>query len=155
WGPLRVALYDVATGKVEMPDAMGIGRNVSPQWAPDGRGIAFVSDRNGVNNIFLYEMADGLSYQLTDFYTGVSGITPLSPTLSWSHNSDRLAFVYFEQGKYDVYSLSSPRLLKKEPWRDAKVTPAVIVARPEAAPAPAPVVERPSPVPAPGQGVQQ
>jgi Tol biopolymer transport system component len=138
WGPLRIGLYDVASGKVELPDALGIGRNVSPQWSADGEALAFVSDRNGVNNIFLYETADGQAWQLTDFYTGVSGITPLSPALSWSRDSDRLAFVYFEQGKYDVYTLSSPRLLKKEPWRGNQVNPAFIVTRPEAAPAAAP-----------------
>ena len=35
---------------------MDQGKNVSPQWAPDGRSIAFVSDRNGVSNIFLYDL---------------------------------------------------------------------------------------------------
>ena len=154
WGQLRVGLYDVASGKIDLPEGMGIGRNVSPQWSPDGQGIAFVSDRNGVNNIFLYELADGQSYQLTDFYTGVSGVTPLSPALSWSVGSDRLAFVYFEQGKYDVYSLSSPRLLKKEPWQGRKVTPALIVARPEAAPAGPSLVAQPVPS-TPGRGMAQ
>ncbi|HEX9895582.1 MAG TPA: BamA/TamA family outer membrane protein [Gemmatimonadales bacterium] len=154
WGPLRVGLYDVASGKIDLPEGMGVGRNVSPQWAPDGQGLAFVSDRNGVNNIFIYEVSEGLAYQLTDFYTGVSGITPLSPALSWSALSDRLAFVYFEQGKYDVYSLSSPRLLKKEPWREGKVTPAFIVARPEAAPA-GPALASRAPAAVPGRGLQQ
>jgi hypothetical protein len=155
WGQLRVGLMDVDTRKIELPEGMGVGRNVSPQWAPDGQGIAFVSDRNGVNNIFLYEMSDGQAYQLTDFYTGVSGVTPLSPALSWSSGSDRLAFVYFEQGEYDVYSLSSPRLLKKEPWKGNTITPALIVSRPEAAPAAPSLVQQPVLPAAPGRGIQQ
>ena len=60
----------------------GSGKNVSPQWAPDGRSIAFVSDRSGVSDIYLYDLGEGQIYQLTDFYTGVQGITPLSPVLS-------------------------------------------------------------------------
>ena len=80
---------------------MDVGRNTNPQWSPDGKSIAFVSDRNGVANIFLHDLADGQTYQLTDFYTGVQGITPLSPVLSWARQADRLAFVYFEQGRYE------------------------------------------------------
>src|ERR1051325_10831665 len=84
--------------------------------------VAFVSDRTGVPKIHLYEVGEGEVYQLTDFYTGVQGITALSPVLSWAHSADKLAFVYFEQGKYDVYTLTNPRNLKKQPWRpDASV----------------------------------
>src|SRR5690606_7515554 len=75
FGNWRVATYDLDMGTVRVLDGMDAGRNVSPQWAPDGQSIAFVSDRNGVANIFLYEVGTDLTYQLTDFYTGVQGIT--------------------------------------------------------------------------------
>lgn len=115
-GNMRIALYDIDTGAIELLNHMDQGKNVSPQWAPDGQSIAFVSDRNGVSNIFLYELREKLLYQLTDFYTGAQGITPLSPVLSWASQADRLAFVYFEKGKYDVYTLSNPRSLKRRPY---------------------------------------
>ena len=115
-GNMRIALYDIDTGAIELLDHMDQGKNVSPQWAPDGQSIAFVSDRNGVSNIFLYELREKSLYQLTDFYTGAQGITPLSPVLSWAAQADRLAFVYFEKGKYDVYTLSNPRSLKRQPY---------------------------------------
>ena len=63
---------------------MDEGKNVSPQWGPDGRSIAFVSDRNGVSNIFLYDFDAKNVFQITDFFTGAQGITPLSPVLSWA-----------------------------------------------------------------------
>ena len=81
---------------------------------------------------------------MTDFYTGVSGITPLSPALSWSAGSDRLAFVYFEQGKYDVYSVSSPRQLKKEPYQ-RRAAPALIAGPLGAGPARPVVTARAAP----------
>ena len=115
-GNMRIALYDLDTGTIELLDQMDQGKNVSPQWAPDGQSIAFVSDRNGVSNIFLYDLREKALYQLTDFYTGAQGITPLSPVLSWASQADRLAFVYFEKGKYDVYTLSNPRSLKRKPY---------------------------------------
>src|SRR5688500_2299321 len=115
-GNWRVALYDLDMSTVRVLDHMDVGRNVSPQWGPDGRSLAFVSDRNGVNNVFLYDFADSQVYQLTDFYSGVQGITPLSPVLSWARDADRLAFVYYENGKYDVYSIDKPRSLRREPY---------------------------------------
>jgi Tol biopolymer transport system component len=117
-GNMRIALYDLDMGSIRLLDQMDRGKNVSPQWAPDGKSIAFVSDRNGVSNIFLYELSQNVLYQITDFYTGSQGITPLSPVLSWAPKADRLAFVYFEKGTYDVYSLSNPRGLKRKPYRD-------------------------------------
>jgi Tol biopolymer transport system component len=116
-GNMRIALYDLDTGTIQLLDHMDRGKNVSPQWSPDGRSIAFVSDRNGVSNIFLYDLDEKAVYQLTDFYTGVQGITPLSPVLSWARDADRVAFVYFEKGKYDVYTLSNPRSLRREPYK--------------------------------------
>ncbi|MGH7535064.1 MAG: TolB family protein, partial [Gemmatimonadales bacterium] len=120
-GNFRIALYDLATGSVQVLNGMDQGKNASPQWAPDGRSIAFVSDRGGVSNVFLYDLDARDVFQLTDFYTGVQGITPLSPVLSWAPVADRLAFVYFEKGKYDVYALANPRSLKRTPY----VPPAV------------------------------
>jgi Tol biopolymer transport system component len=118
-GNMRIALYDLDTGTIRLLNHMDRGKNVSPQWAPDGKSVAFVSDRNGVSNIFLYELGNKALYQLTDFYTGTQGITPLSPVLSWAPQADRLAFVYFEKGKYDVYSITNPRALKRQPYVDA------------------------------------
>jgi Tol biopolymer transport system component len=117
WSNLRITLYHLDDGRIEVLPGMAHGRNSSPQWAPDGRSVAFVSDRDGVANLFLYDMADREVYQLTNFYTGIQGITPLSPVLSWAHGADRIAFMYFEMAKYDVYTLDNPRSLKREPWQ--------------------------------------
>ena len=117
WSNLRIALLNVADRKVEVLPNMDEGRNSSPQWSPDGQSIAFVSDRDNVANIFLYQLGDKEVYQLTNFYTGAQGITPLSPVLSWAHQADKLAFMYFEQGRYDVYAVDNPRSLKKAAWR--------------------------------------
>ena len=116
-GNFRLALYHLDTSRIETLAGMDAGQNVNPQWAPDGQSLAFVSERTGVANIFLYELANGESYQLTDFYTGAQGITPLSPILSWARQADKLAYVYYQNGDYDVYVMPNPRGLKKQPWR--------------------------------------
>src|SRR5467141_901614 len=124
FGKLRIALLHLESGVIETLGHMTEGKNINPEWAPDGRSVAFVSDRNGISNIFLYDLSDGKIYQLTDVFTGVSGITALSPCLSWAHEADRLAFAYYEDGEYNVYAVDNPRSLKRQPYQ-APATPPV------------------------------
>ncbi len=133
FGNLRVALFDLDTDQRQLLPHMEAGRNISPQWAPDGKSFAFVSDRTGIANIFLYELG-GDVYQLTNLFTGAQSATPLSPALSWARDVDRLAFVYFENQNNDVYTIQNPRALKGEPYR-APEAAAVAAARPDTTPA--------------------
>ncbi len=115
-GNMRIGLLDLASNRIDLPAGMDVGRNVSPQWSPDGSELAFVSDRNDVANIYLHSLKDGQTWQLTDLYTGVQGITPLSPVLSWARDANRLAFVYYSRDRFDVYSLENPDSYKQAPW---------------------------------------
>src|SRR5207247_1248095 len=64
FGNLRIALLHLDTGAIDLLGNMDVGKNINPQWAPDGRSLAFVSDRTGINNVFLYDMVDAQIYQL-------------------------------------------------------------------------------------------
>ncbi|MCC7055212.1 MAG: PD40 domain-containing protein [Gemmatimonadaceae bacterium] len=122
----KISLYDMATGNVTvLPNQPGL--NINPQWAPDSRSIAYITDRNGVPNVFLYDFGNREHYQLTNVAGGVSGITEFSPALTWARTADRLAFVHFEKkGDYTVWTVDNPRALKNEPYRPATAAPAVI-----------------------------
>jgi len=132
FGNLRIALLHLETGAIDLLGNMEIGKNINPQWAPDGRSLAFVSDRTGINNVFLYDMIDAQIYQLTNMFTGVQGITPLSPVLTWAPQADRMAFVYYEDGQYSVYSLENPRSLRRAPYRGPSAQPVVTLLQAEA-----------------------
>src|SRR5258705_308970 len=121
FGNLRVALFHLDAGTIELLGHMEQGKNINPVWAPDGQSLAFVSDRTGISDIYLYDLSDGNIYQITNLYTGVQGITPLSPVMSWARQADRLAFVYYEDGQYSVYSVENPRSLKRTPFRGPAV----------------------------------
>lgn len=116
FGPLRLALYHLAEGRLELLDQMS-GENINPQWAPDGKSLAFISDRTGIPNVFLYDLGDRQVYQLTNAFTGIAGITPISPAISWAAQADRLAITYYEKGDYDVYVIDNPRSLKRLPYQ--------------------------------------
>jgi Tol biopolymer transport system component len=145
FGNMRIATLDLASSRITVLPGMDDGKNSNPQWAPDGQSLAYVSDRSGVSNIYLFELADRESYQITDVFTGIQGITPLSPSISWASDADRIAFVYFGKGHYDVYTLDDPRARKTVPWRrpdpvalavDPSPTPAIDSAAVAVAPTP-------------------
>src|SRR5436190_1488269 len=127
FGNLRIALYHLETGTIELLGHMDAGKNIDPAWAPDGRSLAFVSDRTGIANVFLFDLEDNEIYQLTNLFTGVQGITPLSPVLSWAREADRMAFVYYEDGQYSVYSIDNPRSLRREPYQGPSSRPVTLL----------------------------
>lgn len=113
----RIAVLDVDAGTVEvLPDQKGLSTN--PQWAPDGKSLAFVSDRTGIANVFLYDFDSREHYQLTNVVGAISALTEYSPSISWARGADRLAFTYYDNGDYTIWQVSNPRSLKKGAYRE-------------------------------------
>ena len=120
----QIALYHVDGGNVELiPGQEGL--NINPMWAPDSKSIAFVSDRTGGQNIFLYDIAQKQHYQLTNVVGGVISVTEFSPVITWAHATDKMAFTYLENGEYTVWTIDNPRLLKRQPF-NAQTTPTLV-----------------------------
>ncbi|HJQ19004.1 MAG TPA: BamA/TamA family outer membrane protein [Gemmatimonadaceae bacterium] len=121
----RVALLDVESGAISVLPNQG-GLNTNPQWAPDGKSIAYVSDRTGIANVFLYDFDAKEHYQLTNVVGAISAVAEYSPSISWARGADRLAFTYYDDGEYTIWQVSHPRNLKHAPYRDAKTTPVTV-----------------------------
>ncbi|MGD8866211.1 MAG: basic secretory protein-like protein, partial [Gemmatimonadales bacterium] len=119
FGNFRIALYHVGRGDVEILPHQERGKNINPVWSPDGEAIAFISDRSGINNVFIWSRVEERLYQVTDVLSGVTGVIPLSPAISWASQADRLAFNYFEEAGYNVYLIDDPRSIARpvEPER--------------------------------------
>ncbi|MFN8588046.1 MAG: BamA/TamA family outer membrane protein [Candidatus Eisenbacteria bacterium] len=98
----RYGLFELelATGTVaKLLDTSG--EDQCPQWAPDGRRLAFISNRDGAPNLYLFDPGDGSVLQLTDLLGGVA-------SASWSPGGDRLVFSAFDRGGWDLFAVQEP-----------------------------------------------
>jgi Tol biopolymer transport system component len=103
----RVAVLDIASGEITfVPGTEGGSTNTNPSWTRDGQGVYFISDRTGIANIFRVDLASGATYKVTDLFTGVSGISVLSPAFSAARNADRLLFTAYERTGFNIYSIT-------------------------------------------------
>jgi hypothetical protein len=81
----------------------------------DSKGdIYFISNANGIRNIYKYETLSKRTLQMTDFITGVSGITEFAPAITVSRKRDRILYTHFEKGGYDILEADSEDFLNKE-----------------------------------------
>jgi Tol biopolymer transport system component len=103
-GDYHLAVIDPNTGAIEQVRAFTSGKNINPQWTPDGRALLFISDRDGIPNLYRVTVDGGDVAQLTKVGTGISGITSTSPALSVSSRTGLAAFSVYENGKYDIYT---------------------------------------------------
>ena len=121
-GPLSYSLQEEsevsvsapASGAIETVPATPGAKHINPRWSPNGD-LYFLSDRGGVTNVYRVEKNTGDLYQLTDLFTGVTGITGLSPALSSAAAADRIAFSVYENGKYEIYTMESVEALRGTP----------------------------------------
>jgi len=95
YGSYNLHTMDVETGEIS-PLNVGEGQNTEPAVSPDGEKIAFVSTRNGIENIYIYYIDSARVIAASDALTNAQ-----SP--SWSPDGDMIAFSTFLKGGYDIY----------------------------------------------------
>jgi hypothetical protein len=100
---LNLAVLDVASRKVTDIPVFSGANNLNPQFSSDDQQIYFLSDRDGFRNLYRYTVSGGKTEQLTDYFTGISGITQYSPALSLSRNND-IIYSYYRAQKYAIYN---------------------------------------------------
>jgi Tol biopolymer transport system component len=121
FGEFRLGLYDLGTDQIRILPGQE-GKNINPQWSPDGTKLAFISDRTGISNIYILDVSTAEAFQLTNVLTGVTGIVDASPAMSWSKDGSRMLFSVFERGGWDIYGIKDPlRLLKEQTTTEEKV----------------------------------
>ena len=133
-GPSRIAVLDMASRKIRQVAGFESAKNINPQWAPDSQSLYFISDQNGIPNIYNVHLESEEINQVTNLYTGVSGITESSPALTVAEDTGRLAYTLYEDGKYSIYTIEAPDLVGKrvEPEAENGSSPSVLPPREKA-----------------------
>ncbi|HEX7546066.1 MAG TPA: hypothetical protein VF368_05030 [Gemmatimonadaceae bacterium] len=117
FGKWQINLLDLQTGNIDVIPGQG-GKNLNPQWSPDGKSLAYISDRPGIPQLFIYDFDTKEHYQITKFIGGVQSLTENSPAITWARQADKIAFTYMDNGDFTIWSLANPRQLKKDPYRE-------------------------------------
>jgi hypothetical protein len=103
FGPYRLATIDPESSVVQQLSTTTEGKHINPQWSPDGQAIYFISDRDGIPNIYRTTIDDSSeTTQVTHVTTGISGITSLSPAMSVASKTGTVAFSVYQDSKYDI-----------------------------------------------------
>jgi Tol biopolymer transport system component len=111
FGDYRLARLDLDTSSMSPLSAFDDGKHINPQWGDDGAAVYFIGDPDGIANVFRLDVASGRLAQVTRVATGISGITALSPALSYATATKRLAYSVFSDGQYEIRALDDPARL--------------------------------------------
>ncbi|GAA4789041.1 basic secretory protein-like protein [Olivibacter ginsenosidimutans] len=101
--PLGLAIIDLTTKEIQKIDIFPNANNLNPQFSADDSQLYFLSNRDGFRNLYRYTFDSGKIERMTDYFTGISGITEYSPALSVSANDDIL-YSYYRAQKYTIYN---------------------------------------------------
>lgn len=100
---MNMAVIDISTKSITDLHVFDGANNLNPQFSSDNKSIFFLSNRDGFRNLYRYSLEEKTVEQLTDYFTGISGITEYSPALSVSNNDDIL-YSYYRAQKYTIYN---------------------------------------------------
>lgn len=107
YGTYNIYTFDLETHAMT-PVTRQDGQCRYPQWSPDGAKLCYVSNLNGIDNLYVQNLDDSTAaYPITDILTGIK-----SP--SWSPDGDKIAFSSFHKAGYDIYVLKDIKPVSPE-----------------------------------------
>lgn len=101
--PINLSVYTIADQSIKNINVFAGANNLNPQFSGDSQNIFFLSNRDGFRNLYKYNLNDESVEQLTDYFTGISGITEFSPAISVSLN-DEIVYSYYRYQRYTLYN---------------------------------------------------
>lgn len=110
---MNIGIMELASGTQRDLDFFYGANNLNPEHDDDGN-IYFLSDRDGFRNMYRYELKNDKIYQMTNYLSGISGITEYSPALSVSRKRDKIVYSYYAKNAFSILTSGQDRFLNKE-----------------------------------------
>ncbi len=110
FGELQLATIDIASGQSAAVATFARGKNLNPQYSPDGKNLYFVADQDGVSDLYRLELESHSIYRITRLGTGVSGITAISPSITVAAQTGTLIFTVFRNQGHELISVEPSKL---------------------------------------------
>ncbi|MBD3401497.1 hypothetical protein GF420_01270 [candidate division GN15 bacterium] len=95
YGSYNLFRIDIGV-RLPEPIDVGPGPNKVAKVSPDGDKIAFISARNGIDNLYIAYLDSNQVFAITDILGGVIHH-------SWGPESDRIAMSAFHKGRFDIF----------------------------------------------------
>lgn len=101
--PMNLAVIDLETREIKNFNVFEGANNLNPLFSTDDSQIYFLSNSDGFRNMYRYTIATGKVERMTQYFTGISGITEYSPALSVSTQND-IVYSYYRNNAYIIYN---------------------------------------------------
>jgi Tol biopolymer transport system component len=96
-----IFMYDMTDGSVKRIIEDKYANKSNVESSPDGKKLLYISDKNGINNIWMKDLDSGTEKPITN------SIDPIN-ILSLSSDGKRLAFSTLNEGGYDIFYMDNP-----------------------------------------------
>ena len=116
----RISLIDIATGRIQTLEIFEGAKHINPQFSTDGSSLFFISDPDGISDVFRYWLDDGALDRITKVATGVAGITDFSPAMTIASRTGDAIYTHFRDGRWTMYR-AGPNALEGE-----RITPVMV-----------------------------
>ncbi|RZK48441.1 MAG: tolB protein precursor [Pedobacter sp.] len=110
---MNISIYNLANKTISHLPVFKGANNLNAQFSGDSKRIFFLSNRDGFRNLYEFNLENQKVFQLTDYFTGISGITEFSPALTVSKTDD-VIYSYYGSQRYTLYNSPASYFKSKE-----------------------------------------
>jgi len=109
-----IAILDTKTGKEQLLPVFPRASNLNPLFSSDNRSVYFLSNSDGFRNLYRYSLDSMRVYRLTNYMTGISGITEIAPAVTIARDNDQLVYTYYLNNGYTLYEANGKDFKEEE-----------------------------------------
>ena len=96
-----LATFNVQTKEIKVLPVFLGAENLNAQIDSTGDNVYFLSDADGIRNLYHYNVSSNETKRLSNAQTGVCGVTPFTPALTMNHQN--IIYTYYWNGDYNLY----------------------------------------------------